>query len=127
MQSWVELDVKTTGAPSHFGFPVAVDPKDGNTAWFVPAIKDEKRIAPEGKVVVTRTRDGGKTFETLSKGLPSGFAYDLVYRHALALAPDGTLAFGSTTGNVYTSADRGDSWSVLTNNLPPVYAVTFAP
>ena len=126
MQSWAELDVATTGAPSHFGFPVAVDPKDGNTAWFVPAIQDEKRIAPDGKVVVTRTRDGGKTFETHAAGLPNSFAYDLVYRHALALAPDGALAFGSTTGNVYTSADRGETWSVLTNNLPPVHAVTFA-
>jgi photosystem II stability/assembly factor-like uncharacterized protein len=77
--------------------------------------------------VVTRTRDGGKTFETLSKGLPSSFAYDLVYRHGLALAPDGALAFGSTTGNVFVSTDRGDSWSIVSNYLPPVYAVTFAP
>ena len=62
----------------------------------------------------------------LSKGLPDTFAYDLVYRHAFALAPDGKLAFGSTTGNVFASGDRGESWHVVSNYLPPVHAVTFA-
>jgi hypothetical protein len=61
----------------------------------------------------------------LSKGLPDTFAYDLTYRHALALSTDGALAFGSTTGNVFASRDRGDSWSVVSNYLPPVHAVTF--
>jgi photosystem II stability/assembly factor-like uncharacterized protein len=125
MATWRELG--PNGSPSVFGFPVAVDPKDPNTAWFVPAVKDEKRIPVEGKIVVTRTRDGGESFEVLSAGLPSSFAYDLVYRHGLALAPDGTLAFGSTTGNLFASSDRGESWSVISNYLPPVYAVTFAP
>ena len=70
--------------PSTFGFAVAVHPRDPETAWFVPEIKDEKRIPREGKLVVTRTRDGGKTFEVLSNGLPQSHAYDVVYRHALA-------------------------------------------
>ncbi len=122
MATWTEI---TDAQPSVFGFPVVVDPADGNTAWFVPAIKDEKRIPVGGKVVVSRTRDGGKTFDVLSKGLPDTFAYDLVYRHALALAPDGKLAFGSTTGNLFASADRGESWHVVSNYLPPVHAVTF--
>jgi hypothetical protein len=78
--SWSEIkDVK----PSVFGFPVAVHPKDPDTAWFVPSTKDEKRCPTDGCVVVNRTRDGGKTFETLRKGLPQRYAYDLVYRHAL--------------------------------------------
>ena len=124
MASWRELE--KAGSPSVFGFPVVVDPADPHTAWFVPAIKDEKRIPVEGKIVVSRTRDGGASFQVLSNGLPSTFAYDLVYRHGLALAPDGTLAFGSTTGNVFASTDRGESWSVVSNYLPPVYAVTFA-
>ena len=123
MATWTEIE---NAKPSVFGFPVVVDPKDGNTAWFVPAIKDEKRIPVGGKLVVSRTRDGGKSFDVLSRGLPDTFAYDLVYRHALALAPDGTLAFGSTTGNVFASGDRGESWSVVSNYLPPVHAVTFA-
>jgi hypothetical protein len=73
----------------------------------VPEIKDEKRIPREGKLVVTRTRDGGKSSEVLSK--PQSHAYDVVYRHALALDERGErLAFGSTTGG---SEDQGDSWA----------------
>lgn len=123
MATWTEI---TSAGPSVFGFAVQVDPADPDTAWFVPAIKDEKRIPREGKLVVTRTRDGGKTFDVLTRGLPDRFAYDLVYRHALALGPDGVLAFGSTTGNVFASTDRGESWASVSHHLPPVHAVTFA-
>jgi hypothetical protein len=113
--------------PSVFGFGVVVHPKDPNTAWFVPEIKDEKRIPSEGKLVVTRTRDGGKTFEVLSRGLPQRHAYDVVYRHALDLDATGTrLAIGSTTGGLWISEDQGDSWSEITHTLPPIYAVEFA-
>jgi hypothetical protein len=67
-------------------------------------------IPREGKLVVTRTRDGGKSFEVLSKGLPQSHAYDVVYRHALALDATGErLAFGSTTGGLWVSEDQGDS------------------
>jgi hypothetical protein len=123
MASWTEIEKAGT---SVFGFPVISDPNDPNTAWFVPAIKDEKRIPVDGKLVVQRTRDGGKSFDVLAKGLPDQFAYDLVYRHAFARANDGALAFGSTTGNVFASRDRGESWSVVSNYLPPIHAVTFA-
>jgi hypothetical protein len=112
--------------PSTFGFAVAVHPSDPDTAWFVPEIKDEKRIPREGKLVVTRTRDGGKSSEVLSKGLPQSHAYDVVYRHALALDETGErLAFGSTTGGLWVSEDQGDSWAYVTHTLPPVYAVRF--
>ncbi|MGB0748364.1 MAG: WD40/YVTN/BNR-like repeat-containing protein [Magnetospiraceae bacterium] len=112
--------------PSTFGFPVAVHPTDPETAWFVPAQKDEFRYAKDGKVVVSRTRDGGKTFETLTEGLPQENAFDLVYRHALALDETGDrLAFGSTTGNLWVSEDQGDHWSCISNTLPPIHAVRF--
>lgn len=113
--------------PSVFGFPVVVHPKDPDTAWFVPEIKDEKRIPVDGKLAVTRTRDGGKSFETLTQGLPQTHAYDVVYRHALALDDHGDrLAFGSTTGGLWVSENQGDSWSCITHTLPPVYAVRFS-
>ncbi|MBS0243842.1 MAG: exo-alpha-sialidase, partial [Proteobacteria bacterium] len=112
--------------PSVFGFPVAVHPTEPDTAWFVPEIKDEKRIPVGGRLCLTRTRDGGKTFETLSKGLPQDHAYDVVYRHALALDDEGKrLAFGSTTGGLWVSEDQGDSWQMVSHTLPPVYAVRF--
>lgn len=113
--------------PSVFGFPVVVHPRKPDTAWFVPEIKDEKRIPFDGKLVVTRTRDGGKTFDVLADGLPQSHAYDVVYRHALAIDATGDrLAFGSTTGGLWVSEDQGDRWTGITHTLPPVYAVRFA-
>ena len=113
--------------PSVFGFAVAVHPRDPDTAWFVPEIKDEKRIPRGGKLAVTRTRDGGKHFDVLSEGLPQSHAYDVVYRHALALDQSGErLALGSTTGGLWVSENQGDSWACVSHTLPPVYAVTFA-
>lgn len=113
--------------PSVFGFAVAVHPQDPDTAWFVPAIKDEQRIPVDGKLVVTRTRDGGRSFEVLANGLPQSHAYDLVYRHGLAIDASGdTLAFGSTTGSLWTTADQGDTWAQASAHLPPVNSVCFA-
>jgi len=121
---WTEID---NVPPSVFGFAVAVHPRDADTAWFVPATKDERRIPVDGKVVVARTRDGGRSFETLTRGLPQQDAYDLVYRHALAVDRSGDrLAFGSTTGGLWISGDGGNRWAQLDARLPPVYAVTFA-
>jgi hypothetical protein len=117
----------TDVGPSTFGFPVVVHPDDPDTAWFVPEIKDELRIPRDGKLVVSRTRDSGKTFEVLSKGLPQEHAYDVVYRHALTICGKGQrLAFGSTTGGLWVSEDQGESWSMVSHTLPPVYAVRFA-
>jgi hypothetical protein len=116
-----------TAVPSDFGFAVVAHPKDPNTAWFVPANKDERRYAVDAKVVISRTRDGGKTFEILDKGLPSRNAYDLVYRHAFACDDEGrTLAFGSTTGGFWVSDDGGETWAAPDVRLPPIAAVRFA-
>jgi hypothetical protein len=122
-KTWTEVKAK----PSSFGFGVVVHPHDANTAWFVPGIKDEKRIPVDGALVVTRTRDGGKTFKVLKKGLPQKHAYDLVFRHGLAIDNGGDqLAMGSTTGNVWVSEDQGDSWALVSSTLPQVYAVRWA-
>lgn len=111
--------------PSGFGFGVVAHPNDPATAWFAPAIKDEKRIPVDAKMVVSRTRDGGKHFDVLSAGLPNQ-SYDLVYRHALDIAADGrTLAMGSTTGSVWLSDNGGDDWTTVSNHLPPIYVVRF--
>ncbi len=117
----------TTCAPSHFGFAVAVHPERPDTAWFVPAVKDERRIPVDGKLVVARTTDGGASFEQLRRGLPQEHAYDLVYRHALDVDAGGDrLAIGSTTGGLWLSDDGGDSWRASPARLPPIYAVRFA-
>ena len=112
--------------PAKFGFAVAAHPRDPKTAWFVPAVKDERRIAVDAKLAVARTRDGGVSFEVLRNGLPQRHAYDLVWRHALSVDRNGErLAFGSTTGGLWTSADGGDSWMALDARLPPIAVVRF--
>ncbi|MCW8131303.1 MAG: exo-alpha-sialidase [Planctomycetota bacterium] len=122
-KTWQELkDVK----PSNFGFAVVAHPTDEKTAWFVPAEVDAKRVPVDGKVVVTRTRDGGQTFETLREGLPQEHAYDIVFRHCLDVDETGArLAFGSTTGSFWISENGGDAWQTVSNHLPPVYCVRF--
>ncbi len=120
-QTWTECkDVK----PSVFGFAVVAHPRQAGVAWFVPAIKDEQRIPVDGRLVVTRTRDGGASFETLSNGLPERPAYDLVYRHGLAISDGGDdLAFASTCGGLWISSDQGDHWAEAPMRLPPVHAI----
>lgn len=123
-QEWSEV---TAIQPSRFGFAVAVHPHRPDTAWFVPALRDEKRIPVDGRVVVARTRDGGSSFEVLREGLPQEHAYDLTLRHALDVDETGErLAFGSTTGSLWISENGGDSWKHISAHLPPIYAVRFA-
>ncbi|WPC05698.1 exo-alpha-sialidase [Pseudomonas benzenivorans] len=113
--------------PSTFGFAVAVHPCEADTAWFVPAVKDECRVPVGQRLVVTRTRDGGRSFQCLSAGLPQAQCFDLVYRHGLTVDAAGQcLAMGSTTGHLWFSADQGDSWELLAGHLAPIYALRFA-
>jgi photosystem II stability/assembly factor-like uncharacterized protein len=120
--TWKKVSQPERGV--HFGFPIAVDERDGNTAWVVPGKSDQQRMAIDGGLFVGRTEDGGKNWEQLRAGLPQKNAYDVVLRHALGIS-DNRLAFGSTTGNLYVSEDRGESWVNVANNLPPIYAVRF--
>jgi photosystem II stability/assembly factor-like uncharacterized protein len=121
--SWHEIE----GAPvSNFGFAVAVHPREPDTAWFVPAEADQRRVPVHAAMVVNRTSDGGRSFKTLRHGLPPQHAYDLVYRRGLAVADDGRhLLAGSTTGGLWASADAGDHWNSVSNHLPPIFAVRF--
>lgn len=97
--------------PSSFGFAVAVHPQIPDTAWFVPEIKFEHRIPIDGRVVVNRTDDGGKSFSSFSNGLPGPMAYDLVFRHALKIDQGGeVLAMAAPrvrSGSVKTPVNTG--------------------
>jgi len=121
-QTWVKVSVPDQGV--HFGFPIAVDAQDGRTAWVVPARSDQERMTIDGGLFVARTTDGGQSWQAFREGLPQDNAYDIVLRHGLDVAGD-CLCFGSTTGNVYLSDDRGESWQCLGHNFPPVYSVRF--
>jgi photosystem II stability/assembly factor-like uncharacterized protein len=126
-QLWQQITTPLSGDfPSVFGFAVAVDPNNPQRAWFAPAVKDQFRYPVDGKFVVTRTDDGGKTFKAFGKGLPQNHAYDLVYRHGLVVAPNGLdLAMASTTGSLWTSRDAGETWLAVSQHLPPVAVVKF--
>lgn len=120
-RQWTELHEVP---PSVFGFAVATHPTDRDTAWFVPAQKDEFRVPVDAAVVVTKTTDGGKSFTVHRDGLPQEHAYDIVYRHALDVDQSGdVLAMGSSTGGLWVSDDGGASWETIAANLPPIYAV----
>ncbi|MDP2315276.1 MAG: glycosyl hydrolase [Pseudomonadota bacterium] len=118
-------DIAETDGPARFGFPIAAHATNPDVAWVVPADSDQKRQAVGGAICVSRTTDGGKTWQAQRNGLPQHAAYDIVYRHALAIRGE-TLAFASTTGNAYLTEDGGERWETLGQNLPPVYAVRFA-
>jgi hypothetical protein len=113
--------------PSTFGFAVCAHPHDEQTAWFVPAVKDECRVPVDGQLVVTRTRDGGKTFQTLRSGLPQQHCYDIVFRHGLDVDATGSrLALASSTGGLWISENEGDDWCLVSNTLPQIYVVRFS-
>ena len=109
----------------NFGFAVAADPEDSERAWLVPATSDDKRYAVNGALCVARTDDGAKSWKILREGLPQENCFDVVYRHGLDVRGD-TLAFGTTTGNLYASEDKGESWRCIGANFPPINTVRFA-
>jgi photosystem II stability/assembly factor-like uncharacterized protein len=114
--------------PSTFGFGLATHPTDPDTAWIVPLESDGFRVTPEGKLRVYRTRNGGKKWEALTKGLPQDGAFETVLRDGLAadaLDPAGVY-FGTRSGKVFGSADEGKSWRVVHASLPPVTCVKVA-
>jgi photosystem II stability/assembly factor-like uncharacterized protein len=81
----------------------------------------------DGRVVVARTRDGGRSFTIHGEGLPREHAYDITFRHGMDVAPDASaLAFGSTTGSLWVSEDEGERWTTVSEHLPPVYCVRFS-
>ena len=122
-ESWQEIE---NPGVSPFGFGVAVHPQDGNTAWFAPGVKDECRVPVDAKLVVTRTRDGGQTFEEQRHGLPQLHCYDIIFRHAFAIDESGhRLAMGSSTGGLWVTENGGDAWITITTNMPQIYCVSF--
>lgn len=121
-QTWENISQK--GGPAYFGFAIAADASNPETAWVIPAIDAEYRMPVDSALCVCRTDDGGKTWTDFRAGLPQESCYDVIFRHALDVSGN-RLVFGTTTGNVYVSDDRGESWQCIGNHFPPVYSVRF--
>lgn len=120
--SWQEI---SGNLPSDFGFPIAVHAHEPNTVYVVPITSDSEHYPPEGKLRVYRSRTGGNDWEALTKGLPQEHCYVNILRDAMAvdsLDPCG-LYFGTTGGQVYASADGGDSWTTIVRDMPAVLSV----
>lgn len=111
--------------PSDFGFPVVVHAHEPETVYVVPILSDSLHYPPEGKLRVYRSRVGGNEWEPLTKGLPQSDCYVNILRGAMSvdtLDPCG-IYFGTTGGQVYASADSGDSWMPIVRDLPAVLSV----
>ena len=121
-ESWREV---SGNLPTDFGFPIDVHAHEPDTVYVVPIKSDAEHYVPEGKLRVYRSRTGGNEWEALTKGLPQQHCYVNVLRDAMAvdsLDPCGVY-FGTTGGQVYASADAGDSWAPIVRDLPSVVSV----
>jgi photosystem II stability/assembly factor-like uncharacterized protein len=121
-ESWHEV---SGNLPTDFGFPIDVHTHEPDTVYVVPIKSDSEHYPPEGKLRVYRSRSGGNEWEPLTTGLPQSDCYVNVLRDAMAvdaLDPCGVY-FGTTGGQVYASADAGDSWSPAVRDLPAVLSV----
>ena len=124
-ENWAEI---TEGLPSDFGFGIAVDARDADTVWVCPTISGYKHWVPDGALGVYRTRDAGASWERLTNGLPQQGAYVNVLRDGMAadaLQPTGVY-IGTNTGQLFFSADEGDSWRECSTLFPPINSVAAA-
>jgi hypothetical protein len=123
--SWQDM---AKGVPSDFGFPIVAHPHDPEVAYIIPLESDRFRAVPEGRLRVYRTRNGGKSWEALGKGLPQKDAYETVLRDGLAvdtLDPAGVY-FGTRSGRLHGSSNGGASWTLIAEGLPPIVCVKTA-
>jgi photosystem II stability/assembly factor-like uncharacterized protein len=121
-ESWHEV---SGNLPTDFGFPIDVHAHEPETIYVVPITSDSHHFPPEGKLRVYRSRTGGNEWEALTKGLPQSDCYVNVLREAMAVDSLDSCGvyFGTTGGQVYASADSGDTWTPIVRDLPAVLSV----
>lgn len=122
---WTDI---SRGLPTRFGFGLAVPAAEPQSMFTVPIDSPEYRCNLDGKFQVARTRDGGKTWKLLTRGLPQRNAHLLVLREAMtsdAMDPAGVYV-GTTSGQLFYTRDGGDSWEILADSLPSIYSVSVA-
>jgi photosystem II stability/assembly factor-like uncharacterized protein len=121
-ESWQDV---AHGVPSDFGFAMVMHPHDPDCVYILPVESDEFRCTPEGQLRVYRTRNAGRSWEALSRGLPQKGAYETVLRDGMAadsLEPVG-IYFGTRSGKLFASKDEGRSWKKILEGLPSIVCV----
>jgi photosystem II stability/assembly factor-like uncharacterized protein len=120
--TWREI---SEGLPTEFGFAAAVHPHDRETFYVIPLDPGHGRFMPDGKAAVWRTRDAGSSWQRLDKGLPQNDAHLGVLRRGMTIDAEESpgLYFGTSTGQIFASADEGDSWSEIASYLPAISSV----
>ena len=120
--SWREV---SGNLPSDFGFPIDIHAHEPDTIYVVPIKSDSEHFPPDGKLRVYRSRKGGNEWEELTKGLPQRDCYVNVLRDAMSVDSLDSCGvyFGTTGGQVYASADAGDTWNPIVRDLPAVLSV----
>jgi hypothetical protein len=120
--SWREV---SGNLPTDFGFPIGIHAQEPDTVFVVPIKSDSLHYPPDGMLRVFRTRTGGGEWEPLTKGLPQSDCYVNVLRGAMSIdtLDKCGVYFGTTGGQVYCSADGGDSWNAIVRDLPAVLSV----
>lgn len=111
--------------PSDFGFPIDVHAHEPDTVFVIPIKSDSEHYPPDGKLRVYRSKTGGNEWEPMTKGLPQKDCYVNILRDAMSvdsLDPCGVY-FGTTGGQVYGSADGGETWKIIADSLPKVLSV----
>ena len=124
-QSWVEI---TEGLPTEFGFAAAAHPHDRDTFYVIPLDPGHTRCMPDGQAAVWRTRDAGSTWQRLDRGLPQENAHLGVLRQGMTGDTYDVPGyyFGTSTGQVFASADDGEHWSEIASYLPAISSVEVA-
>ena len=124
-RTWTEI---TDGLPTEFGFAAAAHPHDRETFYVIPLDPGHGRTMPEGRAAVWRTRDAGESWQRLGEGLPQRDAYVGVLREGMAIDSydEPGVYFGTSTGQLFASADEGENWSEIASYLPPIRSVEVA-
>ena len=123
--TWTEI---TEGLPTEFGFAAATHPHDRETFYVIPLDPGHGRTMPEGHASVWRTQDAGESWQRLDKGLPKHDAWVGVLREGMTMDTHESpgLYFGTSTGQVFASADEGGSWTEIASYLPAISSVEVA-